>query len=160
MSINTQVIIINECNSFNYSAKSVDTKMKILIAGGGTMGRELITALPEHEVTLIESNPLKAQAISEDFKDMQSLTIVGGNASKRYVLKEADFDSQDVVVAVTHDDQVNLFLSLLAKKSDKRAIARVKEPDYIPLFKELGVDDIISPERRAAMDIAKNITWK
>jgi hypothetical protein len=39
-------------------------------------------------------------------------------------------------------------------------MARVKEPDFIPMFQELGIEDIISPERRAAMDIAKKITWQ
>ncbi|HHQ45038.1 MAG TPA: hypothetical protein ENN13_02760 [Candidatus Altiarchaeales archaeon] len=134
--------------------------MKILIAGGGTLGRELVEALPEHDITLIEVNAQKVKALSQDFGKRKNFKIIEGNASKRYVLKEANLEKQDVFIAVTHDDQVNLFLSLIAKKSGRKAVSRVKEPEFIPLFQELGVDAIISPEKQAAMDIASKITWE
>ncbi|MFC2163280.1 potassium channel family protein [Candidatus Altiarchaeota archaeon] len=129
--------------------------MKVLIIGGGTMGRHIAMNLPEHEITVIEMNENKAHRIESELK----VKVIKGDASKLYVLKKAEYDKSDAIIAVTSNDEVNLFLALLAKKRGKEAVARVKEPEYIPLFKELGIENIISPEQRAAMDIAKKLTW-
>jgi len=131
--------------------------MRVLIAGGGTMGRELASALPEHDITIIEINPDKAKRIMEDYKCVK---VVEGNATKMYTLRKAEYEKADVILAVTHNDETNLFIALLAKSRGKKAFARVKEPDYIPLFTALGIENIIAPEKRAAMDIAKKIVWE
>ena len=130
--------------------------MYILIVGGGTIGRYIAAALPEHEVALIERNPDKCKRIESELK----VKVVRGDASKLYVLKRAEFDRADAVVAVTNNDEVNLFVSLLTIKRGKKAVARVHEPEYIPIFNELGIENIISPEQRAAMDIAKKLVWE
>ena len=129
--------------------------MRVLIIGGGTMGRHIAMNLPEHEITLVDLNQHKCTRIEQEL----DLKVVQGDASKLYVLKKANFDDSDVLIAVTSNDEVNLFLALLAIKRGKQAVARVKEPEYIPLFNELGIDNIISPEQMAAMDIAKKLTW-
>ncbi len=130
--------------------------MYILIVGGGTMGRHIASALPEHQITLIEKNPDKCYRIKEELQ----VNVIEGNASKLYILKRAEFDKADAVIAVTNNDEVNLFVSLLAIKRGKKAVARVHEPEYIPVFTELGIENIVSPEQRAAMDIAKKIVWE
>ena len=130
--------------------------MYILIIGGGTMGRHIAEALPEHQITLIEKNADKCFRIKDELK----VNLVVGDASKLYILKRADFDKADAVIAVTNNDEVNLFVSLYAMKKGKKTVARVHEPEYIPLFNELGIGNIISPEHRAAMDIAKKIVWE
>jgi trk system potassium uptake protein len=131
--------------------------MHILIVGGGTMGRHIAAALPEHTITLIEKNPDKCFRIRDELKNVN---VIEGDASKLYILKRADFDHIDAVIAVSNSDDINLFVSLLAIKRGKKTVARVHEPEYIPIFSELGIDNIISPEQRAAMDIAKRIVWE
>jgi trk system potassium uptake protein TrkA len=131
--------------------------MRILIVGGGTMGRHIAAALPDHQLTVIERSPDKCDQIRSE---MASVSVVEGDASKLYILKRAGFDESDAVVAVSNNDEVNFFVSLLAKKRGKRTVARVHEPEYIPVFNELGIDNIISPEQRAAMDVAKKIVWE
>ncbi|MFH1402903.1 MAG: TrkA family potassium uptake protein [Candidatus Altiarchaeota archaeon] len=129
--------------------------MKVLIIGGGTMGRHIALNLPEHDLTIIEMNSNKCHRIEQEIK----AKVVEGDASKLYVLKKAGFKDNDAIIAVTSNDEVNLFLALLANKEGKQTVARVKEPEYIPLFNELGIKNIVSPEQRAAMDIAKKLTW-
>jgi trk system potassium uptake protein len=131
--------------------------MHILVVGGGTMGRYIAGSLPEHKITLIEKNPDKCFRIRDELKNVN---VIEGDASKLYILKRADFDHVDAVVAVSNSDDINLFVSLLAIKRGKRTVARVHEPEYIPVFTELGIDNIISPEHRAAIDIAKRIVWQ
>lgn len=131
--------------------------MRILIVGGGTMGRHIAAALPDHQLTVIERSHDKCDQIRSE---MGSVSVVEGDASKLYILKRAGFDESDAVVAVSDNDEVNFFVSLLAKKRGKRTVARVHEPEYIPVFNELGIENIISPEQRAAMDVAKKIVWE
>ena len=130
--------------------------MYILIVGGGTMGRHIASSLPDHEVAVIELNPDKCARIEAEL----DVKVIRGDASKLYILKKADFDRSDAVVAVTSNDEVNMFISLLAVKRGKKAVSRVHEPEYIPVFEELGIDNIISPEQRAAMDVAKKLVWQ
>jgi trk system potassium uptake protein len=129
--------------------------MYIIVVGGGTMGRHITQALPEHEVTIIEKNPDKAKRLADDM----GMNVVVGNASKMYIMKKADFDRADAVVAVTNNDEVNMFICLYAIKKGKKAVARVHEPEFIEVFNDLGIENIISPEQRAAMDIAKKLVW-
>ncbi len=131
--------------------------MYVLIVGGGTMGRYIAQALPEHDICIIELNADKCERAAHDLPQAK---IVQGNASKLYILKKAEFDRADAVVAVTSNDEVNMFVSLLAIKRGKKAVARVHEPEYIPIFNEIGIENIVSPEARAAMDIAKKLVWE
>lgn len=130
--------------------------MFIIIVGGGTMGRHIAKSLPEHEITIIETNLEKAERIKAEM----DVEVIVGNASKLYILKKADFERADAVVAVTNNDEVNMFISLYAKKNGKKAVARVHEPEFIPIFNDFGIDNLISPEQRAAMDIAKMLVWE
>jgi trk system potassium uptake protein len=130
--------------------------MYIIVVGGGTMGRSIAQNLPEHEITIVEKNEDKCHRIESEFEHVK---VIRGDASKLYTLRRVEFDRCDAIVAVTNNDEVNLFISILAIKRGKKAVARVHEPEYIPVFNELGIDNIISPEQRAAMDIAKKLVW-
>jgi len=129
--------------------------MKVLIAGGGTMGREIAKALPEHEIVIIEKN---SDVCSRDSNEL-NVTVICGDCTRMHVLKGAGFDKAGAVVAVTNSDEVNLLLALYSKKHGKHVIVRVKEVEYMELFEDHGIDHIISPERRAAMDVASKIVW-
>ncbi|MFH1835770.1 MAG: TrkA family potassium uptake protein [Methanobacteriota archaeon] len=129
--------------------------MKVLIAGGGTMGREIAKALPDHEIIIIEENP---DVCNRDSNELNA-TVLCGDCNKVHMLKEAGFEDAGAVISVTNSDEVNLLLALYAKKHGKHVIARVKEDEYIQLFEDYGIDHIISPEKRAALDIASKVVW-
>lgn len=130
--------------------------MNVLIAGGGTMGREIAKALPEHEITIIEKN---SEVCDRDSEELDA-TVICGDCTKMHILSEAGFDKAGAVISVTNSDEVNLLLALYAKKHGKHVIVRVKELEYIELFEDQGIDHIISPERRAALDIANKVVWQ
>ncbi|MFH1789006.1 MAG: TrkA family potassium uptake protein [Candidatus Altiarchaeota archaeon] len=130
--------------------------MKVLIAGGGTMGREIVKALPDHDIVIIEKN---ADVCERDSNEL-NVNVMCGDCTKLHVLKEAEFEKVGAVIAVTNSDEVNLLLALYAKKHGKHVIVRVKEPAYMELFEDQGIDHIISPETRAALDIANKVVWE
>ena len=76
------------------------------------------------------------------------------------MLAEADIEHTDVLIAVTHNDEVNLLCCVVARKAANcHTIARVRNPVYSEerafLRKELGLSMIINPEYAAAQEIAR-----
>ncbi|MEX2458730.1 MAG: TrkA family potassium uptake protein [Actinomycetota bacterium] len=122
--------------------------MKVLIAGGGNVGRHLSTDLAErgHSVTLIEQDAAVVEKARLDAGD--AVTLVYGDACEPWVLEGAECAKADVVVAATGDDEDNLVVSLLAKQeyAVPRVVARVNHPKNEWLFTETwGVDAAVSP---------------
>ena len=64
-----------------------------------------------------------------------------------------------MVAAVTGDDEDNLVICQMAKHhfAVRRTIARVNNPKNEPLFKHLGVDELISPTRMILGSIEQDI---
>ena len=120
--------------------------MRIVIAGGGGVGRYLAAQLTrrDHDVVLVERSD---EAIAKIPPQLE-LTVVQGDACAPTVLDRAALREADVVVAVTGDDEDNLVISLLAKEeyAVPRVLARVNDPANEWLFDPTwGVDVAISP---------------
>jgi trk system potassium uptake protein TrkA len=122
--------------------------MKVVITGGGKVGRHLSADLAErgHEVTVIEQDKAAATRAAMDVPD--TVTVVLGDACEPYVLEEAKVGEADVLVAATGDDEDNLVTSLLAKQefAVPRVLARVNHSNNEWMFTEQwGVDAAVSP---------------
>ena len=121
--------------------------MKVIVTGGGAVGRHLAVDLVErgHDVTLIEQN----HALADKLRSWaEGVHIVFGDACEPWVLEEAQMAQAEVVVAATGDDEDNLVTSLLAKQefAVPRVLARVNHPKNEWLFNEQwGVDAAVSP---------------
>ena len=121
--------------------------MKVIVTGGGAVGRHLAVDLVErgHDVTLIEQN----HALADKLRSWaEGVNIVFGDACEPWVLEEAQMAQAEVVVAATGDDEDNLVTSLLAKQefAVPRVLARVNHPKNEWLFTPMwGVDQAVSP---------------
>jgi trk system potassium uptake protein len=121
--------------------------MRVVVAGGGAVGRHLAADLAErgHTVTLIEQDKEVVEKIGEW---APGVTVVLGDACEPWVLEEADLSQAEVVVAATGDDEDNLVTSLLAKQefAVPRVLARVNHPKNEWLFTtQWGIDAAVSP---------------
>lgn len=116
--------------------------MKIIIVGGGQVGRTLVNVLSsnDYEVTLIE----KDDAIAKKIASKSEVTVIQGDGTEMSILKDAGIEKSDAVISVTNDDKTNLMISEIAK-SEKvlRIIARVNEPKNEELFAQLKIHSII-----------------
>ena len=62
-------------------------------------------------------------------------------------------------IATTGNDEANLLSCILVRKYDvPNIIARVSNPDHEEAFKEVGIDQVISPEITAAGYLQKIVT--
>ncbi len=121
--------------------------MYVVVIGGGNVGyyltKELLAA--GHEVVVIEEDPARARQIADE---LGSIVIANDGCEGRYQA-EAGMGRADVVAAVTGDDAVNLAASQVAKMrfNVPRSIARVNDPKNEKLFRQLSIDDTVSPTR-------------
>jgi len=72
--------------------------------------------------------------------------IVYGDATKPYVLEDAEAAYAHMVIALTPKDPDNLVICQIAEKmfKVKKTFAIVNDPKNIEVFKKLGVDTVIS----------------
>jgi trk system potassium uptake protein TrkA len=117
--------------------------MKAIIVGGGKVGYYLFKTLREnrYDVVLVERKEALCKKISEELDG----EIICGEGSDLEVLKDADIGRAEVVAAVTGKDEENLVICQMAKMNFnvKKTIARINDPKNGPIFKALGVDEIV-----------------
>lgn len=121
--------------------------MYVVVIGGGNVGyyltKELLAA--GHEVVVIEEDPARARQIADE---LGSIVIANDGCEGRFQA-EAGMERADVVAAVTGDDAVNLAACQVAKMrfNVPRSIARVNDPKNEKLFRQLSIDETVSPTR-------------
>lgn len=133
--------------------------MRIVIAGAGDVGFHLAKLLSyeEQDIILIDrdSETLRQASSSLDVKTIR------GNSTSYRVLEEADISSADLLIAVTSSEETNLTTTIIGKHlGAKKTVARIENLEYLMDkekldLKELGIDEIISPESLAAREIKR-----
>lgn len=131
--------------------------MNIIIAGDGEVGFYLARSLTElnHNITVVDPN---SELLKRLEKETDLLTIAGSSTSPQ-VLADANVGDCDLFLAVLHDESINLMSCVLAKRlRAKRTVARITNaellmPKHRDMFRELGVDELVCPERIAAKEI-------
>lgn len=127
--------------------------MHVLICGAGRVGQGIARRLAreKHEITIIDENP--------DLVDQVSIELdvrgVVGHAAHPDVLKRARAADCEMIIAVTHYDEINMVICQIAHTvfSVPFKIARVRDRSYLePAWKNifsregLPIDMVISPE--------------
>jgi NhaP-type Na+/H+ or K+/H+ antiporter/K+/H+ antiporter YhaU regulatory subunit KhtT len=115
--------------------------MRVLIIGGGRVGRELSQRLEERgeNVIILE----KREAVAEELRN-DGFSVRQGDGTNIELLRKAGIGRAKRVVAATGDDDTNLLVAQLAnsKFEVEQVIARVNQPDNVDAFNELGVETV------------------
>ncbi|MBQ9679637.1 MAG: Trk system potassium transporter TrkA [Ruminococcus sp.] len=136
--------------------------MNIIIVGCGRVGRSIAEQLNTegHSITVIDESYEALEKIS----DSQNVMAIQGNGATYSVLKEAEIEDCDLLIAVTAADELNLYTCLLAKNAGvKSTIARVRNPEYISdvevVKEDLKLTLAINPEYTCANEIARLVKF-
>ncbi|MEJ2425726.1 MAG: Trk system potassium transporter TrkA, partial [Candidatus Thiodiazotropha sp.] len=119
---------------------------RLIIAGGGNIGRRLATSLEQkYRVKLIE----KIQEQARENAELLDMTIVlHGDAADEDLLLEENIENTDVFCAVTNDDEANILSAMLAKRlGAARVMALINRPSYVDLVQSGPIDIAISPQQ-------------
>jgi trk system potassium uptake protein TrkA len=133
--------------------------MRIVIAGAGDVGFHLaeLLAYEDKDIVLIDTDQ---DVLDYASTHLDVLSIRGDSASPQ-ILKKAGVEKANLFLAVTTSEKTNLVAATLAKKLGARqTIARVNSPEYLKeehrdMFRELGIDTLISPQELAAAEIVR-----
>lgn len=120
---------------------------RVIIAGGGNIGLYVARAMEVRDevvrAKVIEANRARAEEISEE---LERTVVLHGSALSEELLREAEVQTADTMVAVTNDDQVNILTSLLAKQLGcRRSLCLVNSTAYTSMVRSIGIDAQINP---------------
>ncbi len=138
--------------------------MKVVICGAGQVGFNIARYLASEnaDITVIDRDPALVSKITD------SLDVKGviGFASHPDVLEKAGASDADMIIAVTHADEVNMVACQICHSlfDVPTKIARIREQSYLdPMWSDLftrdhmPIDVIISPEIEVADAIERRL---
>jgi trk system potassium uptake protein TrkA len=123
-----------------------DPVRRVVIAGGGNIGVRLAMALEQtNQVKIIERDPIRARAISEQLN--KAIVLVGDAADEELLLEE-NIDSVDVFCALTNSEEANILSSMLSKRlGAHKVMALINRASYVDLVEAGSIDIAISPQQ-------------
>lgn len=133
--------------------------MRIIIAGAGDLGFHLakLLAYEEQDIILIDQD---SEVLDYASNHLDVHTIRGSSTSIS-ILEEANVAKADLLIAVTSIEDTNITTAIIGKSlGAKRTIARISNIEFLHQreklnLKDIGIDEIISPESLAAREIKR-----
>ena len=158
---NVYVVVSEQLNPI-LKAFGHDEKIakNVLIIGGGNIGLQLAKMLEENfedvRVKIIEINKQRAEEIANE---LSSSIVINGDALDEDILKEANLEGSETVLALTNDDENNMMACVLAEKTGlkKRTIAIVNKTNYNLLQDSLNIDDLVDPRMTTVSRIMEHV---
>ncbi|MDP1558779.1 MAG: Trk system potassium transporter TrkA [Nitrosomonas sp.] len=117
---------------------------RIMIAGGGKIGKRLSEALEQdYQVKIIEHDHQTSQSLAVD---LNNTLVLHGDATDETLLESEGIAEMDVFCALTNDDESNIMSAMLAKRMGAhKVIALINRKAYVDLVESSGIDIAISP---------------
>ena len=137
--------------------------LKILIAGNGKLGETIAKQLSseKHDITLVDSN----QSVLDSALNRYDILAIHGNCASMDILRQADVEKADLLIAVTGSDEVNLLCCTTAHwlNPSIHTIARIRNPEYdeqaYSMRDAFALSMILNPEKQAATEIERLVKY-
>jgi len=139
-------------------AEAAAPARRAIIVGGGNIGLHVAAGLEKlgvMKIRLIERDAARAEAAAER---LERTIVLQGDALDRALLREAGVEATETCVAVTNNDQVNIFAGVVAKREGaRRALVLVNDPDYGPIAESVGIDRFVDPRATTISTILQHV---
>jgi trk system potassium uptake protein len=126
------------------------TPRRVMLLGGGHTGRILAQRLQERGafVTIVERKLERARELAER---LEHCVVLEGEITDPDLLASEEIGRQDVVIALTGEDDANILACLFAKSAGAaETVAVVHRLALLSLVHEAGIDVAISPRTAIA----------
>ncbi len=119
---------------------------RLIIAGGGNIGKRLARALEHnYRIKIIERELRRSRMVAEA---LDRTIVLHGDAADEDLLLEENIENTDVFCAVTNDDEANILSAMLAKRlGAHKVMALINRSAYVDLVQHGAVDIAISPQQ-------------
>ena len=128
----------------------------VIVAGGGRVSYYLESLLKNTKIrsVIIDSDKERCRSLAETYQ----ATVIHGNPTKQSLLLEEGIERADAFAALTDSDEENAIVSMYAKSvSGGKIITMINTVSYAELFKNVGLDRIISPKSATASYILRYV---
>lgn len=129
----------------------------VFIVGGGKIAYYLAKELESQNVNvkIIDKDKERANALSETLSKTQ---VFVGDGSDQDVLDEEGLKVADACIALTGMDELNVIISLYAKKLKiNKIVTKIDRASVLAMAEPLGLDTVISPREFIANDILRYV---
>ncbi len=129
---------------------------RIIIAGGGHIGKRLALALEsKHQVKIIEKNPRRAKKIAND---LDKTVVLLGDCADEKLLQDESIETTDLFCAITDNDGVNIISASLAKSlGARKTICLLNHHSYLKLLPGTNIDVAVLPNQETLGSILKHV---
>ncbi len=130
---------------------------RVMLLGGGHTARTLAERLQRVGafVSVVEHKTERARELAER---LEHCVVLEGEITDSDLLSQEEIGRQDVVIALTGDDDANILACLFAKASGAtETIAVVHRLALLPLVHEAGIDVAISPRTALANAVLRYV---
>ncbi len=128
---------------------------RAIIIGAGLLGRNLAVLLEKSGFTVkvIEKDIERCEALAAQ---VDKAIIINGDGTDFDLLEAEEVADNDVIIALTDDDKLNLLVALVGKHMGiPKTVVRVGRPEYIMLMEQVGIDIVFSPRLMTAGQILR-----
>ena len=133
-----------------------DPVRNVLIVGGGRTTYYLLGMLHHSKIKtkIIEKDKIRCRELAEQY----SCPVICDNGTKQELLLEEDLEYVDAFLALSDSDEENVIVSMYAKTiAQGKIITRINSMTYAEIFKEIGLDGIVSPQHSTVSDIIRYV---
>lgn len=126
----------------------------VVIAGGGRVGFQIAEVLRRlgRQFVIMELDQRRVEQAKA-----AGMTVVYGDAGQEIVLEAAEIGSACLLVITTPGIVVARSIVVHAKRLNGRIdiVARASAPEFIEVFKELNITEVVLPEFEAALEMTR-----
>ena len=126
--------------------------MRVIFVGASPLALHAAKALTGrgHDVVLIEANADKVEALSDEM----DCGLIVGDGSRPAVLREVDPRDTDTLFCLSDRDEANILAALVGRSLGfGRVVPKIEDAELQPICAELGLSDVIVPDREVAVKL-------
>ena len=133
-----------------------DPVKNVLIVGGGRTTHYLQKMLHQSKIrmSIIEKDKTRCRELAE----LCPCTVICDSGTKQELLLDEGLEQIDAFLAISDSDEENAIISMYAKTVSRgKIITRINSMSYAELFKDIGLDGIISPQTSTVNNIVRYV---
>jgi len=133
--------------------------MRVILIGASAVAVATAESLiaSKNDVVIVEQRKERIDAL----KDTLDCGYILGDGTKPAILREVGPNESDLLVCVTGNDQSNILASLVGRSLGfSRIVTKIEDPEFEHICRELGLSDIIIPDRNTAQRLVDMATGR